>query len=163
MVAIYLHSPLPDVIEYKTRPLLKKIGDDHPELFDIFHISPVNGVINNNINHFLSLPDLIKYKYLIDIGDNGYSGRLKYLLFSKRPLLVVDRNYIEYFYDDLIPYKHYIPVKNDLSNLLEQINWIKTNPEKSLEIANNAFDYAIDNFTIDKLIDRVYYVYNNLQ
>jgi len=158
-----IYSPLPDVIEYKTRPILKKIGDENPELFDIFHIYPINGAINNNTPNFISLPELIKYKYLIDIGGNGYSGRLKFLLFSKRPLLIVDRNYIEYFHDDLIPYKHYIPVKMDLSDLLEQVNWMKMNPEKSLEIANNAFEYAINNFTIDNLLERVHYVYNNLK
>ena len=158
-----IYSPLSDVIEHNTRPLLKKIGDENPELFDIFHVGLSSGKINNSCPNYISLPDLIKYKYLIDIGGNGYSGRLKFLLFSKRPLLIVDRNYIEYFNDDLIPYKHYIPVKMDLSDLLEQVNWIIMNPEKSLEIANNAFDYAINNFKIDDLIDRIHYVYNNLQ
>jgi hypothetical protein len=155
-----IYSPNHNVVEHKTRPLLKKIGDKNPELFDIVHVN--GNMLNNDNPNYLSLPGLIKYKYLIDIGGNGWSGRLKYLLFSKRPLLLVDRNYIEYFYHDLIPYKHYIPVKMDLSDLLEQTNWMITNPEKSLEIANNAFDYAVDNFTIDKLLERVYYVYNNL-
>lgn len=158
-----IYSPLQDVIEYHTRPLLKKIGDVNPDLFDVFHISPKNGIIDNNIPNYSSLPELIKYKYLIDIGGNGWSGRLKWLLFSKRPLLLVDRNYIEYFYNDLIPYKHYIPVKMDLSDLLEKVDWMKKNPEKSLEIANNAFEFAINNFTTDKLLERVYYVYNNVK
>jgi hypothetical protein len=151
-----------DVIEYKTRPLLKKIGDENPELFDIIHIQPIRGLINNNIQNYLSLPDLIKYRYLIDIGGNGYSGRLKFLLFSKRPLLIVERNYIEYFQDELVPFEHYIPVKMDLSDLIEKVYWIKNNPIKSFEIANNAFNYACNNFTDDKLIDKVHEVYNNL-
>jgi hypothetical protein len=159
-----IHSPLSDVIEYTTRPLLKKIGDENPELFDIVHISPINGMINKtNNNDYLSLPDLVKYKYLIDIGGNGYSGRLKFLLFSKRPLLLVDRNYIEYFHEDLIPYVHYIPVQMDLSDLLIQVDWMISNPEKCLEIANNAFEYAINNFKPDDISDRIYYVYKNLQ
>jgi hypothetical protein len=157
-----IYSPQSNVIEYYTRPLLKKIGDENPQLFDIFHILPNNGIIDGNINNYLSLPDLIKYKYLIDIGGNGYSGRLKYLLFSKRPLLLVDRNYVEYFHNDLIPYKHYIPVKMDLSDLLEKVNWMKNNYAKSLEIANNAFEYAVNHFTENKLLERVYYVYKNI-
>jgi hypothetical protein len=157
-----IYSPLPDVIEYKTRPLLKEISNQYPKLFDIINIMPNNWSINNSIPNYLSLPDLINYKYLIDIGGNGYSGRLKFLLFSKRPLLIVDRKYIEYFQNDLIPYIHYIPVKMDLSDLLEQVNWMKNNYEKSLEIAKNAFEFAVNNFTEDKLLDRVYYVYNNI-
>ena len=50
----------------------------------------------------------------------------------------------------------------DLSDLLEQVEWIKNNYEKCLEIANNAYDYAINNFTEDKLLERVYYVYQNV-
>lgn len=158
-----IYSPANDVIEFYTRPLLFEIGYKNKELFDIVHVYPINNEINNNNPNYLSLYDLTKYKYLIDIGGNGYSGRLKFLLFSKRPILLVDRNYIEYFHDDLIPYKHYIPVKMDLSNLLEQVNWIKNNYEESLEIANNAFEFAINNFTLDKLLDRIYYVYNNIK
>ena len=158
-----IYSPQSDVIEYYTRPLLKKIGDENPQLFDIFHILPNNGIIDGNINNYLSLPDLIKYKYLIDIGGNGYSGRLKYLLFSKRPLLLVDRNYVEYFHNDLIPYKHYIPVKMDLSDLLEKVEWMRNNYAQSLEIANNAFEFAVKNFTENKLLERVYYVYRNIE
>jgi hypothetical protein len=157
-----IYSPLGDVIEHKTRPLLYKIGQDNREWFDVIHILPRNGYINETIPEYLTLPYLTKYKYLIDIGGNGWSGRLKWLLFSKRPLLLVDRNYIEYFYNDLIPYKHYIPVKMDLSDLLEQAEWMRNNYDKSLEIAKNAFEYAMENFTEDKLIDRVYQVYQNI-
>ena len=160
-----IYSPLRDVMEYKTRPLLKKIGDENPELFDIIHISPnrATGGINECSPNYLSLPDLMRYKYLIDIGGNGWSGRMKWLLFSKRPLLMVDRKYIEYFYNDLKPYVHYIPVKMDLSNLLEQAEWMRTHEEESQQIAENAYIYAMENFTIDKFVDRVYYVYKNIE
>ena len=105
---------------------------------------------------------MTKYKYLLDIGGNGYSGRLKYLLYSKRPILLIDRNYVEYFHDDLKPYEHYIPVEMDLSDLLDQVEWMKQNPDKCKEIAQNAYNFAIENFTKEKLIDRIYEVYKNL-
>jgi hypothetical protein len=150
-----IHTPNHEVMEHQTRPLLKKIGEENPELFDIVHAT-----LHHN---YISFPELtLKYKYLIDIGGNGYSGRLKYLLFSKRPIFLVDRPYIEYFHDELIPFQHYIPVKRDLSDLLEQVNWARENDEKCLEIANNAFEFAINNFTEEKLLARVYEVYNNL-
>jgi hypothetical protein len=157
-----IHSPSVGTVEHTTRPLLKKIGDENPELFDIIHIKPVRGQINSTISHYVSLPDLVKYHSLIDIGGNGYSGRLKYLLFSKRPLLLVERNYIEYFHDDLVPYTHYIPVNMDLSNLLEQVNWMKQNPEKAREIALNAYEFALHQFTMNQVVDRVHSVYNHL-
>jgi len=84
-------------------------------------------------------------------------------MYTKRPILYVDRYYVEYFQDDLKPYVHYIPVKMDLSDLWIQVRWIVSNPEKCKEIAMNAFEYATTHFTKDKLMNRVYEVYQNLK
>ncbi len=159
-----IQSPLSDTIEFRTRPLLYMLGQKYPELLDIInvYVSPMDSIINEKIKNYLPLEELTKYKYLIDIGGNGWSGRLKWLLYTKRPLLLVDRIYIEYFYNDLIPYFHYIPVNMDLSNLMEQVKWIIDNPEKANNIALNAFKFASDNFTEEKLLERVYFVYKNI-
>ena len=45
-------SPKIDVIESKTRPLLKEIEDKHPELFDIMDIRPKNSIINQKCKNF---------------------------------------------------------------------------------------------------------------
>ena len=157
-----IYSAKSDVIESQTRPLLKKIGDANPHLFDIHHVAPNNDQINNSCANYMSLPDLVKYRYLIDIGGNGWSGRVKFLLFSRRPLLLVDRKYIDYFFDDLIPYVHYIPVKEDLSDLQQQIKWLLTNNEQALQIAQNAYNYAVHNLTEAKVYERIAEVYKNL-
>ena len=158
-----IYSPKPDVIEHYTRPLLKSIGDSYPDIFDIVHFMPNNGIIDKNNSGYISIPELVeKYQYLIDIGGNGWSGRLKFLLFSKRPLLIVERVYIEYFYNDLKPYVHYIPVKEDLSDLLQQTLWMINNHDACKEMAERTFNYAMENFTIDKFIDRVFFGYNNI-
>jgi hypothetical protein len=145
------------------RKILLEIGNKNTNLFDIDHISPINGIIDNKIKNYKSFSDLLKYKILIDIEGNGYSGRFKYLMYSKRPILFVDRIYTEYFYNDLKPFVHYIPVKNDLSDLIEKTNWAMNNYDESLKIANNTYEYAIINFTREKLIDRIYIVYNNIK
>ena len=158
-----IYSPKPDVIEHYTRPLLKSIGDIYPDIFDIIHLMPNNRIIDEKISGYISFPELVeKYQYLIDIGGNGWSGRLKFLLFSKRPLLLVDRAYIEYFYNDLKPYVHYIPVKEDLSDLLQQTIWMINNRDACIEMAKRTFNYAMENFTTDKFIDRVFYAYKNI-
>ena len=154
-----IHSPSCLAVECTTRPLLKKIGDEHPDWFEIVHIPPKNGQINAEIDTYVSLPDLVKYSYLIDIGGNGYSGRLKYLLFSKRPLLLVDRQYVEYFHDDLVPYTHYIPVRMDLSDLLEQVKWLHDHPEQAQAIALHAYEFAVHQFTMENVLARMHSVY----
>lgn len=50
---------------------------------------------------------------------------------------------IQYYYDELIPWKHYIPVNRDLSDLRDQILWTKTHDIEAQEIAKNAREFAL--------------------
>ncbi len=155
-----LYSASPDVPEHQTRPLLKQISEQNPEVLDVIHVA--GHEINTSNEKYMSLERLVQnYKYLLDIGGNGYSGRLPYLLFSNRPLLLVERDYVQYFVKDLEPYVHYVPVKQDLSDLIDQIHWMKQNEDKCDEIALNAQEFAKENFTYEKILERVRYAVNN--
>jgi hypothetical protein len=103
----------------------------------------VNNQIKLNATKYISFEDLVKtYSILIDIEGNGYSGRLKYLLWSHRPILLVDRPHKEYFFEFLEEWKHYIPVKRDLSDLVEKTQLCLLNYSKALEIAENAYEFS---------------------
>jgi len=159
-----INSPLSDVPEFTTRPLLAEMGRIRPDLLEIQHVPPQGGVIDGRIRNYMTLHEMIrKYKYLLDIGGNGYSGRLKFLLFSRRPVFIVERDYIEYWHNQLIPYEHYIPVREDLSDLLVQINWAEANPTKCQEITAAALKFAQENLTTVNFTKRIFEVYQNLK
>ena len=82
------------------------------------------------------------YSILIDIEGRGYSGRLKYLLWSHRPLLIVDRPHKEYFFEYLKEWEHFIPVKRDLSDLIDKTLWCLNNYNEALIIAENAYQIS---------------------
>lgn len=138
--------------ERVTRPkLVDHFGAKYPERFDFFHAGA-----GAKSKIYMSLEDMTsKYGVLLDIGGAGWSGRLKFLLFSNRPVLVVDRVYVDYFYEDLKPFEHYVPVKSDLSDLLESHDWIRDNPEKARRIAENAREFAVKNFDRDAVLQRL--------
>ena len=49
--------------------------------------------IKLNSTKYISTPELVRrYSILIDIEGAGYSGRVKHLLWSHRPLIIVDRS-----------------------------------------------------------------------
>ena len=127
-----------------TRRRLFEIGNLNKDLFEIHHMD----WIRNNPKllkgtQYISTPDLVKkYSILIDAGAGGYSGRVKHLLWSHRPLLLVDRTHKEYFYEYLIEWEHYIPVKSDLSDLIEKTQWCLTNYESAKTIAENAYNFS---------------------
>jgi hypothetical protein len=90
---------------------------------------------------FSSRKDTMEYKYVLDIDGNTFSGRFLNLLKSgslvfkvhTRSQYLLEQTYIfvglqstvfeEYFNDWIRPYEHYIPVKPDLSDLVEKVEW----------------------------------------
>lgn len=106
-----------------------------------------NEAMATKANNYVSLAAHCQYRYLIDVEGVGYSGRVKILLFSGRPLFLQARRWKEYFFDELKPFYHYIPVIEDLSDLSDRITWAENNPEASTKIAANAQSYARSNLT----------------
>ncbi len=97
-----------------------------------------------------------KYKYLIDVRGVGWTDRVKYLLAMKRPLLLVDRPYSEFYFDDLIPMKHFVPVKEDFSDLIEKIDLLESNPKLYDDLVANSTAFVMEQFTKDRILDAVY-------
>jgi hypothetical protein len=106
---------------------------------------PSTKALSSVNNTFVSLPDHCKYRFLIDLQARGYSGRLKLLMFSGRLLFVQDRPWKEYFHTQLKPFEHYLPVRADLSDLMERLDWARANPSKVDQIAKQAQEFAVKN------------------
>ena len=138
------------------RRKLVEIGDNNKELFDILDMYWIHsGNTQLNSSKYISTPELVeKYSILIDIEGCGYSGRLKHLLWSHRPLLLVDRPHKEFFFEFLNEWEHYIPVKRDLNDLIEKTKWCLDNYDKALIIAENAFQFSKLYLTSDACYDK---------
>ncbi|KAJ6557370.1 glycosyl transferase family 90-domain-containing protein [Mycena vulgaris] len=80
-----------------------------------------------------SKDELMQYKYLLDVDGNTFSGRFISLLKSGS-LVFKSTVFEEYFNDWIRPYEHYIPVRPDLSDLLEKIHWAVTHDEEARRI-----------------------------
>jgi hypothetical protein len=126
------------------RKCLFYIGNKNQDILDIMSMrwSASDNVMLNSTS-YISTPELVKkYGILLDIEGNGYSGRLKHLLWSHRPILLVDRPHKEFFYEHLQEWIHYIPVKRDLSDLVEKTRWCLDNYDKGQQIAENAYQFS---------------------
>ncbi len=136
---------------HRNRTLMVNIGNQHPKICDFSDMNWINSNTTKlNSTKYMSLPDLVRiYSLLVDIEGNGYSGRLKYLLWSHRPVLLVERPHKEYFFKYLVPWAHYIPVKNDLSDLIEKTNWCLENYQEALAIAERAYQFSKLHLTRD--------------
>jgi hypothetical protein len=63
--------------------------------------------------------DFQKYVAIIDVDGNSWSSRFGELLCYNSVVLKVEPAFVEYFYPDLQPWVHYIPVQGDLTDLVK--------------------------------------------
>ena len=117
--------------KFEQKKLIKEIS--------LFYES--KGLLSENVE----LSDHTKYKYLIDIDGNSFSQRfIDFLRYTKSLIIKI------FVFDDFNtihtkPYEHYLPVKMDLSDLNEKIEWATNNQIKAKEIAKNAQIHVKEN------------------
>jgi hypothetical protein len=104
---------------------------------------------------YVSLPDHAAYKYLVDCPGVGYSSRLRWLLATGRPVFVLDRLFMEHWHDDMVPWVHYVPVQEDLSDLIQAYGEIETRPSLYEKISCNARQFVRENLLLDRQLDRM--------
>ena len=103
------------------------------------------GIMNTKVNYkndFLSMRQQSEFKYIIHVDGNVNAYRLLTTMTTGSLILRVMSPYTSWV-DHMIKAKvHYIPVKEDLSDLLDVIKWCKKNDERCREIANNGLVFA---------------------
>ncbi|KAM5180986.1 protein O-glucosyltransferase 2 [Mantella aurantiaca] len=133
----------------KERLELVKMSRKHPDLIDAAlthffffkHDESLYGPIVQPISFF----DFFKYKYQILIDGTVAAYRMPYLLAGNSVILKQDSIYYEHFYSELQPWKHYVPFKKDLSDLLEKIQWVKDHDIEAKQIAQAGQEFARNN------------------
>lgn len=163
----YIYSRMLWIGNTQTHPIRKKIieyAEQYPDHIEAYNTYVDQAVIGGKKDiPYISLIDHTHYKYLIDIEGRGYSGRIKMLLFTKRLLFIQDRQWKSYYHFELEPYKHFIPVKNDLSDLMEQIRFVEQQGDDYYKnIVQNAYDFAVENLQYEKAVQRIQKLISNL-
>jgi hypothetical protein len=69
----------------------------------------------------MNMDDFQKYKAVIDIDGNSWSSRFVRLLCMNSVVLKVQPSRIDYFYSELKPWVHYLPVHANMSNLIDVV------------------------------------------
>nr|XP_008110102.1 PREDICTED: KDEL motif-containing protein 2 isoform X1 [Anolis carolinensis] len=120
------------------RLLLVKLSKENPELLD----AGITGYFffREKEKELGKVPlmgffDFFKYKYQVSVDGTVAAYRFPYLLLGDSVVLKQSSPYYEYFYKELSPWSHYIPIKRNLEDLLEKIKWVKENDEVVRKIA----------------------------
>uniref|UniRef100_A0A8C6SZ77 Protein O-glucosyltransferase 1 n=1 Tax=Neogobius melanostomus TaxID=47308 RepID=A0A8C6SZ77_9GOBI len=84
----------------------------------------------------IPLVDHCKYKYLFNFRGVAASFRLKHLFLCGSLVFHVGDEWQEFFYPQLKPWVHYIPVQQDLSDVKELLQFANENDDIAQEIAS---------------------------
>lgn len=135
-----------------SRTKLWHLGTQHPDLFDVGivhersnqHQAILLGAMGAQPAERLAMEDQsMKFKYVVYIeGACGWADRLKNLLAAGMLIFMQKTPCQEFFAPLLRPMVHYVPVRNDLGDLVEKIRWVQENDNEAREIAANAADFA---------------------
>jgi hypothetical protein len=110
--------------------------------------------------NFLSYEEQIQYKYqmLIDGYTCSYSNS-GWKWFSNSLVFKEDSDNVQWYYSALRPYDHFIPVSEGLGDLIEKIEWARTNDVQAKEIAARARSFALENITKEKDLLYLYHLF----
>lgn len=125
---------------------LVKLSRAHPKLIDAAftnffffkHDESLYGPLVKHVSFF----DFFKYKYQINIDGTVAAYRMPYLLAGDSVVLKQDSGYYEHFYSQLQPWEHYIPIRADLGDLLEKLQWAKDHDEEARSISQKGQQFA---------------------
>ena len=81
---------------------------------------------------YVSFFDFFDYKYQMNLDGKVAAYRMPFLLAGGSLVFKADSSYYEHFYRSLTPWKHFVPVKADLSDLLEKIQWAKDHDQVTI-------------------------------
>jgi len=117
--------------------------------------------LGNKINNI----EKSNYKYILYIDGNVSAFRLSSELSMNSVILIVKSDYKLWFSDKLEEYVHYVPVLEDLSDLISKIEWCKKNDKECKKIAGNAMAFFNKYLTKDGILDymssKLKLIYNN--
>ena len=85
------------------------------------------------------MQELLQSKYLLSLEGNDVASGLKWMLYSQSIVLKPPATHVSWAMEDrLVPYFHYVPVKPDLSDLEDQLEWAHSHPDECREILRHS-------------------------
>lgn len=107
-------------------------------IIDTLHYNPSKG--------FNLITYQLRYKYLVEVDGHTctYPG-FQWRLLSNCTVLKQETENRMWYYFPLRPWVHYVPLKKDLSDLMEKICWCIENDDEARKIADQGRKFAKEN------------------
>eukprot|EP00002_Diphylleia_rotans_P035675 TRINITY_DN7808_c0_g1_i4.p1 TRINITY_DN7808_c0_g1~~TRINITY_DN7808_c0_g1_i4.p1 ORF type:complete len:502 (-),score=103.04 TRINITY_DN7808_c0_g1_i4:49-1554(-) len=108
-------------------------------------------ILANYTRSGMPMKDQMKYKYLILVDGNGSSDRFHTFLETSSVVLKPFGPYYEYFQNLPTPYKHYIPIEYDFTDLIDKIKWARDNDDAVKRMAEHGTIWARNHLRFEEI------------
>jgi hypothetical protein len=86
---------------------------------------------------FMKPTEQIRYKIILNLDGFASAFRIIQEIYYNSCIIIPESDYTDVIRDCLVPWKHYVPCKGDLSNIINTIKWCTENDDKVLKILEN--------------------------
>ncbi len=116
----------------------------YPELIDA-------KFVDKQIVKFVKPEEHLAFRYLISIdGIRCTWVRLVWHLHSNSLVFKHQSNQVQWFYKGIIPYVHYVPIKDE-NSLLESMKWAENHPAKVRSIIERSSSFVEQNLALEDM------------
>jgi Glycosyl transferase family 90 len=90
----------------------------------------------------LSAADFTAYKYLVSTDGVAATWKRVATILWTGSVLLMQHRWRQFFYPGLVAWEHYVPVANDLADLKERYDWLRSNPDRAASIGRAGLKFA---------------------
>jgi hypothetical protein len=112
--------------------------------------------------NFMTLNEKAKHKYILNLDGHVAAFRLGHEFSLGSVILIPKSKYYLWFTYLLKPFEHFVPVKEDLSDLIDQIKWCIANDDKCKKIAENGLEFFNTYLNKNGIFDYVQQLLNQI-
>jgi hypothetical protein len=84
----------------------------------------------------------VAYKYRMSTDGVGAGWKRLPTSLASGSVVLMQHRWRQFFYAGLKPWVHYVPVRDDMSDLVDRYGWLTTHPSEAKSIAENGLRFA---------------------
>jgi Glycosyl transferase family 90 len=138
----------PNNMTSKSRVTLCQLSLEYPHMIDAGFTFCIPSCIERYKKAYLPIEKIFSHRYQIWLDGNAASySNSGWRLYTGSTVLKPTSPYIQWYYGDLKPWVHYVPVKDNLEDLIDTLLFLQANVCLAEQVAQNGIQFAREHIT----------------
>jgi len=95
------------------------------------------------LSPYVPEPEFMAHKYAISADGAAAAWRRVPVILASGSVLLLQHEWKQFFYPGMLPWEHYVPIRTDMSDLLEKYEWLEDHPAEAKAIASAGHAFAM--------------------